>query len=758
MIQGPKHMFWYLGALLCLTLLMFGSTACVSRAQVSLPPYPNGYLQDEVATVQILMDPDSVSLMFEDVEYGASHLWPATFIYTSSALTDTLENVGFRLRGNTSLFAAKKSFKVDFNEFVEGQKFQGVEKFNLNGESNDPSLLRSALSWRVLRDWNLAGARTAHVRLYLNDEYRGLYLNTEHFDEEWTDAYFDNGQGNLYKCTFPADLHYISDNPDEYKFEVWGRRAYELKTNNDLDDYTDLAEFIDVLNNSTDDYTCEMRDVFNVPDYLKYLAFDVLIANWDAYSYNKNNYYLYHNQKTGLMEYIAYDLDNTWGIDWLDQNWTVRDPYNWPSEYRPLVERLLETPEFRKWYTFYLHQAMETWFSGEQVQAFFDAKQPLMQDALAADTYYPQAFGFDLDDFLTSDNSASGGHVEYGLVDWVANRLIGMETYLEDQTGVLILNHLRDGGFDPDSLRFKITAESNAGIPEVWLWLDDGSGEFSYPMYDDGQHDDRLAGDGLYGVVLPIQPEWGALAYRVQSTAGSLERWYPCSPRPLGYNVVENPEVVLNELMASNTTAHLDEAGEADDWCELYNTGATAVQLSSYALSDDPSNPGKWPLPELVINPGDWVLFWLDQDLDQGALHANFQLDADGEELGLYRFDEAWEQVDHITFASLLTDRSFGRETDGTPNWVDFSTTTPDASNAGGVVGIPSGSVTREVWPNPTHGQLWLDAPSDGEILDAHGKLLRTFQGASTISLADLPDGVYLIRTGAQVYRVLKRG
>ena len=145
-----------------------------------------------MATVQILMDPDSVSLMFEDVEYGANHLWPATFIYTSSALTYTVENVGFRLRGNTSLFAAKKSFKVDFNEFVEGQKFQGVEKFNLNGESNDPSLLRSALSWRALRDWNLAGARTAHVRLYLNDEYRGLYLNTEHFDEEWTDAYFDN--------------------------------------------------------------------------------------------------------------------------------------------------------------------------------------------------------------------------------------------------------------------------------------------------------------------------------------------------------------------------------------------------------------------------------------------------------------------------------------------------------------------------------------------------------------------------------------
>ena len=56
---------------------------------------------------------------------------------------------------------------------------------------------------------------------------------------------------------------------------------------------------------------CEIERVFNVVDYLKIIAFDVLIGNWDGYVGNKNNYYLYHNPQTGLFDYIPYDLDNT---------------------------------------------------------------------------------------------------------------------------------------------------------------------------------------------------------------------------------------------------------------------------------------------------------------------------------------------------------------------------------------------------------------------------------------------------------------
>ena len=57
--------------------------------------------------------------------------------------------------------------------------------------------------------------------------------------------------GNLWKCTYPANLAFVSDNPDAYKFTPsWSdQRVYELKTNQVNDDYSSLAEFIDVLNN-----------------------------------------------------------------------------------------------------------------------------------------------------------------------------------------------------------------------------------------------------------------------------------------------------------------------------------------------------------------------------------------------------------------------------------------------------------------------------------------------------------------------------
>ena len=65
---------------------------------------------------------------------------------------DNFDQVGFRLRGNTSRYAQKKSFKVSMNTF-SNLKFLGLEKLNLNGEHNDPSIIRSKLCWDIFRDF-----------------------------------------------------------------------------------------------------------------------------------------------------------------------------------------------------------------------------------------------------------------------------------------------------------------------------------------------------------------------------------------------------------------------------------------------------------------------------------------------------------------------------------------------------------------------------------------------------------------------------
>ena len=187
-----------------------------ATAQTDIPPFGPVFLQEEVATVDITMDPDSLdAMLFGDVGYAASNPFPATFHYISTVIDTVIDTTAIRLRGNTSLAAPKKSFKIDLNAFIPGQKFADLEKLNLNANQNDPSILRAALSWNILRRMGLAGSRTSMVKLMLNGQYMGLYVNTEHMDEEFVEEYYDKDGGNFYKCLWPATLEYISDAPDD---------------------------------------------------------------------------------------------------------------------------------------------------------------------------------------------------------------------------------------------------------------------------------------------------------------------------------------------------------------------------------------------------------------------------------------------------------------------------------------------------------------------------------------------------------------
>ncbi len=140
---------------------------------------------------------------------------------------------------------------------------------------------------------NVPSTDASYVRLYINDAYFGLYVNVEHIDETFVNRNYNNSDGNLYKCLWPADLTYISQNPDDYKSGNDDRRTYDLKTNRQLDDYSDLANFIDLLNNTPLSLLpAELETHFHVDQYLRILAVDALTGSWDNYWFLKNNFYL----------------------------------------------------------------------------------------------------------------------------------------------------------------------------------------------------------------------------------------------------------------------------------------------------------------------------------------------------------------------------------------------------------------------------------------------------------------------------------
>ena len=67
-------------------------------------------------------------------------------------------------------------------------------------------------------------------------------------------------------------------------------------------------------------------------------------------------------------------------------------------------------------------------------------------------------------------------------------------------------------------------------------------------------------------------------------------------------------QVLINELMSSNSNIISDEDGDYSDWIEIFNAQDTSVNLNGYGISDSKSNPFKWIFPSVVIKPGEHLL------------------------------------------------------------------------------------------------------------------------------------------------------
>jgi hypothetical protein len=736
-----------LPALICfLSALVFNFN---SIAQPSFPPDGELYIKSTVPRVDILINPDTLIWIYNNVESDTE--FHAVFVYDNGNIHDTIRDIGFRLRGNTSRYSAKKSFKVSFNTWVQGRKYHGVEKMNLNGEHNDPSVVRARLFWDITRRSEIAGARANHVQVFINGNYYGLYLNCEHIDEEFVKTCFGNNNGNLYKCLYPADLTYRGSNPDEYKFMSGDHRTYELKTNEEADDYSDLAEFINILNNTPiNNLPCELEKVFNVQDYLKIAAIDVLTANWDGYIFNKNNFYLYHNSESGLFEYIPYDTDNTFGIDWFGIDWASRNIYNWSNtgESRPLFTRLMQVPEYRAHYTYYIRQIISQVTGSQDFLSTLPALKTQLAPYVASDPYYPLDYGYTINSFNTSFTAGTGAHVPIGIQPYITTRNSVALSQADNSNARPMVKYIKHNspGIGQNMI-VSAFAEDESLNSVILEYRANGAAWQQMAMSDNGQNGDITAGDKIHTVSLPGMARNTLFEFTVKATDNSQQTSAkPCSP--VQYTVPSGNAygLYINEFMASNSSTIADEFGEYDDWIELYNGGDAPVWLGDKYLTDNLNNPQKWALPDITMAAGEFLLVWADGQTQQGALHTNYKLDKDGEEIGL--FDNAasgYALLDGFTYSIQSNDVSMGRITDASAEWKFFDAPTPGSTNS--LVAIEERPVTQfNIWPNPANGKtIYLTESVNFSIYDITGRRLSTHINSKQADVSLLRPGLYLI-------------
>lgn len=576
------------------------------------------------------------------------------------------DSVGVRYKGNSSYNAnqVKNPLNIKLDYTIDDQKIEGYGTLKLANVFKDPSFVREALSYEIARNY-FPASEANYANVYINGTHLGLYTSVQSVDKFFMRTHLGSDEGARLK----GEITGGGGQPSGSVWEYFGTDStdyfnyYELKS-----DYgwMELIEFLDTLSNHSE----YVDQVLNIDRHLWFLAFQNLLVNLDGPINNPQNYYVFQDG-TGRFNPIPWDLNESFGVFRSLQGGGNLNTYqlqtfspfnNLTSSNHPIISKILSNDTYSKMYIAHMKTMLEEIFAN----GWYEDRALEIQAIIDADVQADNNKFYSYSNFLSNIHSSVGGG---------PNAVIGITQLMDARVNYLLgLNEFE--AQQPEFSNISFSPEQPAPNTEIWFSAEVDYGTLVYlsyrqsstavfqktEMYDDGNHNDGAAGDGVYGASL-VAGNTG-IQYYFYAENNDAAAFMPAHAEMEYYSISITSDLVINEFMADNETTVMDQDGEYDDWIELYNNGTEDIALGGYYLSDDPGDPGQWTFPDTTIAAGGYLVVWADNDEEQEGLHANFKISKSGESLILS--NPTMELIDEVSFGAQLTDTTFGRFPNGT--------------------------------------------------------------------------------------------
>lgn len=290
---------------------------------------------------------------------------------------EDFRNVGIRAKGNNSLSLTEEyglcrySLKLEFDQFVDGGNYYGLDKFSLDASFQDNSYLKTYMAYDMMSFMEVPAPLCSYVWVQVNGKDWGLFLAVEEPEESFALRNFGRDYGQLYKPDYRSlddenndvALKYVDDNAESYP-NIFENAKFDTSE----EDKKRLIKALEVLDSGE-----ALDTAVDVEEVLRYFTVQVFVMNWDSYlGYTGHNYFLY--EEDGLLSIIPWDYNLAFGTyargmtnPIADLNIIINYPINTPAEgeimmNRPLYHNLMQNDEYFARYHEYFDMFISEYF------------------------------------------------------------------------------------------------------------------------------------------------------------------------------------------------------------------------------------------------------------------------------------------------------------------------------------------------------------------------------------------------------------